>query len=393
MKINYLSSLMVGFISLLLTTLAHAGVPLWTFTPLTATTLTIPANDTALIQYRITNQSNKPHTLSMKPIQGISQITTGTGICGSAFALVAKGTSCILSLQVNGSQLATDIADGPIVCQQGSLQCYRPSPADILHINVSTPPQILPALTSVNPSSGTTSGNQGVTLSGANLIGTTSVAFGGIAATFVNVIDSNTVTAVTPAHVAGAVDVIITTTEGSATLTNGFTYDALAIGQSSGGGRITCLSGSPNFDLIVSNVDNSTSIPWGGEGTLIGVSNDATGDANTAAIIVALGNNGGVPYAAQLCDNYEVDSLGNTPCLAGNACYTDWFLPARDQLACVYTNRIATGIGNFGIYWSSTEWVTDPTNYTWVRGFGGGSESGFAKNLPLRVRCVRSFTP
>lgn len=111
-----------------------AGAPLWTFEPLTATTISVPANGTATIQYRVTNQTSKPRTLTMQPIQGISQITTGLNVCGSAFFLRSKG-SCILSLQVNGSALNTPIINGPVVCQQGSNnQCYRPGKVNILSV-------------------------------------------------------------------------------------------------------------------------------------------------------------------------------------------------------------------------------------------------------------------
>jgi fructose/tagatose bisphosphate aldolase len=78
------------------------------------------------------------------------------------------------------------------------------------------------------------------------LTGATGVTFGGSAATSVNVVNSTTVTAVTPAHAAGAVDVVITTPSGSATDTNGYTYLTTAVGQSAYGGKIACLNGSLN---------------------------------------------------------------------------------------------------------------------------------------------------
>ena len=117
----------------------HAGSPVWTFTPLTATSISVPANSTATIQYQVTNQSVKSHSLVMTPITGITQATTGAGICSNPFTLPSRGSSCTLSLQVNGSQLTHSITDGPIVCEQGStLQCYKPSPSNVLNINVGT---------------------------------------------------------------------------------------------------------------------------------------------------------------------------------------------------------------------------------------------------------------
>ncbi|WP_197933189.1 hypothetical protein [Legionella antarctica] len=112
---------------------------MWTFEPLTATNIQVPANGTATVQYRVTNQSRAPHTLTLQRIEGISQITTGLGVCGNPFVLRGKN-SCILSLQINGGELNRPIVDGPVVCQQGSTsQCYRPSANNILRITQSPP--------------------------------------------------------------------------------------------------------------------------------------------------------------------------------------------------------------------------------------------------------------
>lgn len=356
-RIQWIKNNILMVFLLTITTLSYAGSPVWTFTPLTATTLSVPSNDTATVQYTITNQSSKLHTLSMQSIQGITQITTGLGICGNPFILAAKA-SCTLSLQVDSSQLTTPINDGPIVCEQGStLQCYRPASNDILHITqasaitdatitvtgspltlttngptgtltinntsltvvatnitsnftgtaldgnvtetgntcanvapqssctltytpgstvvtqtsfpiqgsntnaVTAAIQIDPGITisAVNPSSGPASGGTGVTLTGSGFTGATSLTFGGTPATSLNVVNSTTVTAVTPAHATGAVDVVITTPSGSWTKTNGFTYLTTAVGQSAYGGKIACLNGGLN-NLIAATADNSAGI-------------------------------------------------------------------------------------------------------------------------------------
>ena len=120
-----------------LSALLHAGIPVWRFTPLTPTSIFLPANSTATIQYQVTNESRKSHSLVMTPITGITQETTGAGICSNPFRLASRGSSCTLSLQVNGHQLTHAIKDGPIVCEQGgsTLECYKPSPSHVLKIN------------------------------------------------------------------------------------------------------------------------------------------------------------------------------------------------------------------------------------------------------------------
>ncbi|CAM2784462.1 DUF1566 domain-containing protein [Legionella worsleiensis] len=141
--------LAILWLALIMTT-ACAGTPLWTFEPLTATAIAVPVNGTAMVQYRVTNQSSKSHTLIMQPILGITQITTGLNVCGNPFVLSGKGSSCILSLQINGSQLNSPVTDGPVVCQQGNQnRCYRPGSTNILHITRSL---ATGATITVNPS-------------------------------------------------------------------------------------------------------------------------------------------------------------------------------------------------------------------------------------------------
>jgi hypothetical protein len=107
-------------------TWAYAGMPLWSFVPLTETSILIQANNTATVNYQVTNQSKKTHTLGLSAIPAITQITSA-GNCPNPFVL-AYQQSCTLGLIIHGSTLQGDVIGGPLVCQQGStLQCYQPS--------------------------------------------------------------------------------------------------------------------------------------------------------------------------------------------------------------------------------------------------------------------------
>ena len=80
-----------------------------------------------------------------------------------------------------------------------------------------------PTITWVGPQRGTVFGGTSAVITGTNFSDTTAVTFGGIAAVFT--VDSNTsITVTTPAHAAGAVDVVVTGSSGSATLVDGFEY-------------------------------------------------------------------------------------------------------------------------------------------------------------------------
>src|SRR5690606_33649909 len=83
-----------------------------------------------------------------------------------------------------------------------------------------------PTLASLTPATGTTAGGTSVVLTGADLTGATAVTFGGTAATSFTVDSATQITAITPAHAAGAVDVAVTTPGGTATLAAAFTYAA-----------------------------------------------------------------------------------------------------------------------------------------------------------------------
>jgi hypothetical protein len=130
---------------------AHAGIPLWSFTPLTPTTVALPIGVGATVQYTVTNNSRKSHILVMTPIAGITQVTD-SGNCPNPFILGYLG-SCTLTLQFSANTLTTNIYSGPQVCEQGSdLQCYQPSLADSLNItltNVPPPPPPPPMTTLV----------------------------------------------------------------------------------------------------------------------------------------------------------------------------------------------------------------------------------------------------
>jgi len=81
-----------------------------------------------------------------------------------------------------------------------------------------------PTVTSINPTSGDKAGGAAVTIKGTNFGGATSVMFDNQPATNVTVVDSTTITAVTPAHALGAVPVKVTTNGLMLTLPTQYTY-------------------------------------------------------------------------------------------------------------------------------------------------------------------------
>ncbi|WP_173087392.1 DUF1566 domain-containing protein [Devosia sp. 1635] len=120
----------------------------------------------------------------------------------------------------------------------------------------------------------------------------------------------------------------------------------------------------------------------GGESTLAwktantsdtGVDSLTNGLANSNAV-----NDASHP-AAQFCRSLSIEG------------YTDWYLPAKNELNVLYLNRSAGGSFNTtsaGYYYSSTEDASNRT-YAWLQFFGDGTQLSDRKNGAALVRAVR----
>ena len=117
-----------------------------------------------------------------------------------------------------------------------------------------------PTLDSVSPPAGPVSGGNSVSISGHGFETGATVSFGGVAATSVIVNSAVSITAVTPAHSAGKVNVVVTNGDGqSATLPNGYTYGA-ATGDFNGDGKT---------DLVLRNYSTGQDALWLMNGTAL----------------------------------------------------------------------------------------------------------------------------
>ena len=147
---------------------------------------------------------------------------TGTNFTGATTVTIG-GKPATLVTVVSSTQInATTAAHAP-----GVVDVVVTTPASSgtgtgLFTYVASPPTV----TGISPSSGPIAGGTAVTIAGANFTGATSITIGGIAPTSVTVVSATSITATTPAHAAGAVNVVVTTPAGTGTGTNLFTYTA-----------------------------------------------------------------------------------------------------------------------------------------------------------------------
>jgi hypothetical protein len=129
--------------------------------------------------------------------------------------------------------------------------------------------------------------------------------------------------------------------------------------------------------------------PLTGSFEMVGTSTAVgTGEANTAALVAAMGSAAYISadtstttayYAARLCDILLV------------GVYDDWFLPSLDELDLMYDNLKVNGLGGLSDanYWSSSE---NSYYNTWIEYFGWGSQATSNNfNSDLSGRAVRAF--
>ena len=110
-----------------------------------------------------------------------------------------------------------------------------------------------PTVSSISPTSGTTSGGTSVTITGTGFLSGATVKVGGTSATSVTVASSTSITAKTPSHSSGSASVVVTNTDNqSGTLSDGYTFvnpapNVTAISPTSGatsGGTAVTITGT-----------------------------------------------------------------------------------------------------------------------------------------------------
>ena len=137
---------------------------------------------------------------------------------------------------------------------------------------------VTPGITSVAPNAGATAGGTAITITGTAFTGTTGVTVGGVAATAVVVVDDSHVTATTPAHAVGTVDVILTNGTGPSAPVAGdqFTYTVLPV-VTSISPTAGPVAGTTSVTITGTGLTGATGVNFGATaGTAVTVVNDST---------------------------------------------------------------------------------------------------------------------
>lgn len=350
----------------------------------------------------VTNSS--PGTMTIKNVSSavtahnIASNFTGTALngnvteTGNTCATVTPGQSCTLTFTPGGTvvpQTAFPIQGSNTNTVTGNISISAPG---VARLAVSNSPLLL----STNGQSGTlriTNLSTSVTATAIISNFTSTSLAGKVTET------GNTCTSVAPGatctltYTPGSTAVAQTnfTIAGSNTntVTAAIQIENTDIGIDYGGGVIGCMTSHGGVANLVATIPvETTTVPWAPTPlSVLGASSTTNGASNTSIIVSAIGNS--PVYAAPRCVGYEVDSEGNTPCQAGFTCYNDWYLPAAEELECLYDNK--NRIGGFGnkTFWSSTE---VNKNAARAISFKNGSNPAVNKaSYSYQIRCVRRF--
>jgi hypothetical protein len=121
-----------------------------------------------------------------------------------------------------------------------------------------------PIVTNVFPPNGPTTGGTNITITGSNFIDVTGVTIGGTAATNVVVVNDGSITCDTPAHVAGAFAVLVTTLSGTNAPNSAFTFvapNAAPTITSNGGGPTASIDVAENSMAVTNVFATDTDLP------------------------------------------------------------------------------------------------------------------------------------
>jgi hypothetical protein len=174
---------------------------------LSPASVSVPAGGTATI------------SASLKPA---SAVAVGAALKASGNGKIKVPDSVVIDPGQTTTFTITGVQAG-FVELTATLGADHGSAASFVEINVIAP-STTPSVTQVSPVNGSAAGGTAVTISGANLRSECAIRFGGVPAANSSFVSASSMTATTPAHAAGAVDVSLACGADVFNFTNGFTY-------------------------------------------------------------------------------------------------------------------------------------------------------------------------
>ncbi len=213
---------------------------------------------------------------------GTTVVITGTGLTGTTGVTFggASATGIVNTSDTSITVVTPPHAAGPVPVVITAASGTGTATEQFDYVAVPTISE-----TGINPTSGPTVGGTPVTITGTGFDGPTTVVFGTTPATDVTVVNSTTVTVLSPAHAAGPVSVTLADPGGVATAAQQFTYVAGPVVGAQGlspaygpvaGGTVVTITGT--------GLTNTTAVTFGGvAGTSIVNTSDSSITVTTPA--------------------------------------------------------------------------------------------------------------
>ena len=319
-----------------------------------------------------------PQVTSLSTTTGTTAGGTSVSIMGANFTNVTGvsfGGTAARSFTVNSSGSITAVTGAAVaglvdVSVTNSAGTSAVNPAD--QFTFLSPN---PVVSSLSISNGTTAGGASVTISGINLLGTTQVFFGAVAAQSFVENSPNSITAFAPAEVAGTVDVTVQTPNGSSAISTAdrFTFVVPAPVVASLSASSGPVVGSTSVTITGNNFTGVTGVAFGGMAA-------ASFTVSSAGVITAV-----TPAETAGVVDVTVTSAGGTSATSLADQFT--FLSPPPTVTAL---SIATGSTNGG----TTVTITG-TNFTNVIGvaFGGTAAGTFVVNSATSISAVAIGQP
>ncbi|WP_161492852.1 putative Ig domain-containing protein [Pseudomonas putida] len=364
----------------------------------TTITATTPAHASGTVNVTVTTPGGTATLTNaysyVTPVPTLSSVSPNSGTTAGGTSVTLTGTNLTGATAVTiGGTAATGIT----VVNATTITATAPAhAAGTANVTVTTPGGTAtltnaytyvtptPTLSSVSPNNGTTAGGTSVTLTGTNFSGATGVTFGGVSATGITVVNATTITATTPANVAGAVNVVVTTPGGTATLTNAYTYVTPAPTLSGASPNSGTTAGSTSVTLTGNNLIGTTGVTFGGSAATGVTVNSSTSvtvvtPAHAAgAVDVVLSTPGGT---ATLVSGYTY--IAPSPPVAGAVSVAVAANSSNNSITLNITGGTATSVAVASGPGQGTTNVSGTSiTYTPTAGYSGGDSFTYTATGP-----------
>ena len=249
-----------GFLSGASVTLGGAGATGETVVSSTQITATTAGHSAGAVSVVVTNTDGQSGSLSngftytaaSNPAPTVTSIAPNNGTTSGGTSVNITGTGFLSGATVSvGGTSATGVSVVSSTSITATTPTHSAGTASVVVTNTDGLSGTLsggftysavnpaPSVTAINPNNGSTDGGTAVTVTGTGFLAGATLTIGGTTAPGASVVSATSITATTPAHGAGPVDVVVTNSDGKkGTLLGGYTYgtitQALGLGVPSG---------------------------------------------------------------------------------------------------------------------------------------------------------------